>query len=419
MTRFFAAVLLATASATAANTPADAAPTPLTALLDEAAQNNPDIRSARAAWQAAAQVPSQASTPPDPQVTVQSLSVGSPRPLAGFSNSEFAFLGLGVSQDLPYPGKLKLKGEAARQDSALERDKLEGVRRGVLEQVKEAYLEIAYLQQVLDVLDKNGKVLEEIEKVAEDRYRVGQGTQQDVLKAQLERTKLLREAADQNGAMSRQQALLRKLLNRSQDSPGVTAGPLAETPLRLTSDQLMKMARQNSPAVAAGEDTVKRQSLEVEMARKDRYPDFNVQYMWQHTGSPFRDYYSLSFTARLPVYRKRKLNAELDQSVDELNRARHDYESQAQSAFYDVRNQYIAADTAAQMLKIYREGLLPQALASYQAGLASYQTGRLDFESLLASFLDVLNFDSEYWKTLLEHETALARIEQITGAPLN
>jgi hypothetical protein len=71
------------------------------------------------------------------------------------------------------------------------------------------------------------------------------------------------------------------------------------------------------------------------------------------------------------------------------------------------------------MLTIYREGLIPQALAAYQAGLASYQTGSVDFESLFSSFLDVLNFDGEYWKTLMDHETALARIEQITGVSLN
>ena len=53
--------------------------------------------------------------------------MGSPRPFAGFSNSDFAYLGFGVSQDLPYPGKLKLKGEAAQQDAAVGREKLEAV----------------------------------------------------------------------------------------------------------------------------------------------------------------------------------------------------------------------------------------------------------------------------------------------------
>ena len=394
-------------------------PTPLSALLEEATRNNPDILAARRGWQAATQVPSQVSTPPDPQVTIQHVSVGSPRPFAGFSNSDFAYIGFGISQDLPYPGKLRLKGEAAQQDAAVGREKLETVRRSVLQQVKDAYFQIAYVQQTLEVLDRNGKLLEQIEKIADARYRVGEGSQQDVLKAQLERTKLLREVAHHHELMDTQQAQLIKLLNRPPGSPELLMEPLVETPLRYTSNELLEKVRTENPEVASQQEMVKKQSLQVEIARKDRYPDFSVQYMWQHTGEQARDYYMLSFSARIPIYRRRKLNPEMNQAVEELNRSRREYESQVQSSYFDVRNQYIAAETASQMLKIYREGLIPQALATYQAGLASYQTGTLDFESLFSTFMDVLNFDGEYWKTLMEHETALARIEQITGVPLN
>jgi cobalt-zinc-cadmium efflux system outer membrane protein len=389
--------------------------TPLSALLEEAAHRNPEILAARRAWQAATQVSSQVSTMPDPQVTLQHVSVGSPRPFAGYSNSDFAYIGIGVSQDLPFPGKLKLKGEAAERDAAIARDKFESVSRSVLQQVKEAYLQIAYIQQTLGVLERNDRLLEQIEKIADARYRVGQGSQQDVLKAQLERTKLQREFVHHHQVMQTQQALLRNLLNRPGDSPDITAEPLVETPLTASVDDLLAKVRTENPDVTGQREMVNRQSLQVEMARKDRYPDFSVQYMWQHTAEQFRDYCMVSVSARIPVYRRRKLNPEMTQAVEELNRSRREYESQVQSAFFEVRNQYIAAQTASQMLKIYREGLIPQALATYQSGLAAYQTGRLDFESLLSNFMDVLNFDQEYWKALADHETALAKIEQITG----
>lgn len=404
--------------AVAPRLPAADAPTPLSAVLEQASRNNPDVLAARRGWQAATQVPTQVSTLPDPQVTLQSFSVGSPRPFAGFSYSEFAYIGIGFSQDFPFPGKLKLKGEAAQQDAAISRDKLESVRRSVLQQVKEAYVQIAYVQQTLEVLDRNGKLLEQIEKIADARYRVGQGSQQDVLKAQLERTKLLREVAHHHELMGTQQALLMKLLNRPPGSPEIATETLVETPLRYTSDQLLEKVRSSNPDIAGQEEMVKRQSLQVEMARKDKYPDFTLEYMWQRTGLSFPSYYVLTFNARVPIYRRRKLNPEMTQAFEELNRSQREYESQVQSAYFDVRNQYIAAETASQMLKIYREGLIPQALATYRAGLASYQTGSLDFESLFSAFMDVLNFDGEYWKTLMEHETALARIEQITGVPM-
>lgn len=389
--------------------------TPVSALLDEAAQKNPDILAARRAWQAATQVPSQVSTMPDPQVTFQHVSVGSPRPFAGYTNSEFAYIGIGVSQDLPFPGKLKLKGEAAGLDAAISRSKLESVSRTIFQQVKEAYLQTAYIQQTLGVLERNDRLLEQIEKIADARYRVGQGSQQDVLRAQLERTKLQRELVHHHQVMETEQALIRKLLNRSAQSPDITTETLVETPLTVTVDDLLAKVRTQDPEVAGQQEMVNRQSLQVEMARKDRYPDFSAQYMWQHTAEQFRDYYMVSVSARIPIYRRRKLNPEMTQAVEEMNRSRREYESQVQSAFFDVRNEYVAAQTASQMLKIYRDGLIPQALATYESGLVAYQTGRLDFESLLAGFMDVLNFDGEYWKALADHETALAKIEQITG----
>src|ERR1700676_493668 len=105
-------------------------------LLSEAEQNNPQIQPAREGWQAAKQIPSQVSTLPDPQFTVQQVNVGSPRPFAGYTNSDFAYVGLGVSQEIPYPGKLQLRGEIARRDADVVQQQYETVRRSVLAGIK-------------------------------------------------------------------------------------------------------------------------------------------------------------------------------------------------------------------------------------------------------------------------------------------
>jgi outer membrane protein TolC len=390
-------------------------PASLADLVQEAMQKNPDIIAALRGWQAAAQVPSQVSTLPDPQVTVQEFSVGSPRPFAGFSNSDFAYIGFGISQDLPYPGKLKLRGEAAQQDAAVEREKFEAVKRTIVQQVKATYFQIAYLQETLRVLERNSGLLEQIDKIADARYRVGQGTQQDVLKAQLQRTKLLGEIAHHHRLVASAQAQMIKLLNRPPDAPAIATQQLVETSLRYTADELLARVRNEDPQVRRRQEMVKRQSLQVELARKDRYPDFNLQYMYERTGEKFPSYYVLTFNARIPIHRKRKLDPELTQATEELNRSRREYESQVQTEYFDVRDQYIAAQTASEILKIYHDGLIPQALSTYGAGLAAYQTGKLDFETLLSSLVDVLKFNEEYWRALADHETALSRIEQLTG----
>src|SRR6516162_5047121 len=390
-------------------------PTPLAKLIEEAERNNFQILAARHAWKAATLVPSQVSTLPDPQFTVQQFAVGSPRPFAGFSNSDFAYIGLGVAQDLPYPGKLRLRGEIAQRDASTERDRYEAARRSVVEQLKAAYFRLAYELQELQIVERDRKLLEQVAKIAEARYRVGQGNQQDVLKAQLEQTKLLRETEMHHQEHYSLQAQLKQLLNQSANQADVIPETLTETPLNYTVDELLEKVRAENPEVRGQEEMVRRQGLQLELARKDFYPDFSAQYMWQHTAEQFRDYYVLSVSARIPIYRRRRLNPEMTEAVEELERSRREYESQAQSAFFEVRNQYIAAETSSQMLKIYREGLIPQALATYQSGLTAYQTGRLDFESLLLGFMDVLNFDEEYWKALGDHETALGKIEELTG----
>lgn len=388
---------------------------PLAKLIEEAERNNPRIIAARRAWQAATQVPSQVSTLPDPQLTIQQFSVGSPRPFAGFNNSDFAYIGFGISQDLPYPGKLRLRGEIAQRESAVDHDQVELIRRQVIEQLKATYFQLSYVQQTLSVLQRDQKLLAEVEKISEARYRVGQGNQQDILKAQLEETKLLPEIALHHQHMGMLEARLKQLLNRPADSPDLTAEPLTETPLSYTADQLMALIRTGNPNVQAEQETVRQQGLQVALAHKDFYPDFNVQYMWQHTAEQFRDYYMLGFGVQLPIHWRRKQKPHLAQEAEELSSSRRSYEAQVQQSYFDVRDQYLAAKTDAHVLTIYRQGLIPQAAATFNAGLAAYQTGREDFQTLLASYLDVLNLDLEYWRTLADHETALAQLEEITG----
>src|SRR6267154_3284199 len=169
--------------------------TPLSELLAEAEKNNPQIEAARQGWQAAKQLPTQVSTLPDPQFNLQHVSVGSPRPFAGYANSDFAYLGLGVSQDIPYPGKLRLKGEIAKREADVSQQQVESVRRAVFAELKGTYFQLAYLSKTLTILEQDGELLKQVEQAADARYRSGMGTQQDVLQAQLQKTKLLREIA--------------------------------------------------------------------------------------------------------------------------------------------------------------------------------------------------------------------------------
>jgi len=393
--------------------------TPLADLIAEAEKNNPQIESARQGWQAAKQVPTQVATLPDPQFNLQHFSVGSPRPFAGYTNSDFAYIGLGISQDIPYPGKLRLKGEIAKREADVSQQQVESIRRSILAQLKAAYFQLAYLSKTLTILEQDGELLKQVQQAADARYRSGMGTQQDLLQAQLQQTKLLREIAMHHLEVGKLEAQLKQVLSRPQDSPDIEPTDLVETPLVLTYAELLAAAQVQNPEIASAKKMIEKQSLQVDLAHKDFYPDFNVQYMWERTDpTQFRAYYMLSVGVRVPIYHGRKQRPELAQAEAEQLRARSELQAQSQQVAAELRTYFVTTQQISELLKIHREGLSPQSRSAFQAALVAYQSNKQDFQALLAAFLDVLRLDEEYWQNVGEYETAIARLEQITGLSL-
>jgi len=391
-------------------------PTPLRELAQEAEQKNPQIAASFHAWQASRNVPKQASALPETQLSVQQFGVGSPRPFAGYSNSDFAYIGFGASQDIPYPGKQELRGRVAEREADSMEAQTDSVRRMVVGNLKMVYFRLAYIQQTLGVLQKSDELLNEVQQAAEARYRVGQGNQQDVLKAQLQHTKILQQIAHHHQEEGLLEAQLKQFLGRAQESPDIVAEALTARSLSFTAHELLQKASGQNPDVRSKQASIRQQETRVALAHKDFHPDFNVQYMWQHTNGDTRDYYLATFGIRLPNRGRQK--AELTEAEQNQERARRDLDSESQRVLSEVQQQFVRAKTSEDRLKIYSDGLVPQSEATFRAALAAYQSNRQDFESLLSSFLDVLNLDLEYRSELVEHESALAELERLAGVDL-
>jgi outer membrane protein, heavy metal efflux system len=410
---------LSSAAAPAGSTHAvvPAAPaTPLATLVEEADKGNPEIQAAEHGWRAAAEVPKQARALPETQLSLQEFSVGSPRPLAGFNNSEFAYIGVGASQDLPYPGKRALRAEVAAHKAESLHEDATAVRRRVVEALDLTYYRLAYVQQTLGILERNDGLLRQIEQVVESRYGVGQGSQQDVLRAQLQHTKILREVAMHHQEEGQLQAQLKQILNRPQTSPDVVAEPLVPTVLGRSDADLLRQAAEQNPDLRARRESLRGKQTQVELAHREFRPDFNVQATYERTGSQFRDYYMATFGIRLPN-RGRRI-AELAEAEQERARAEQELQADVQRVGSEIAQQLALLRGSEERLRIYDQGLIPQAEATFQAGIAAYESNRQDFETLLGNFLDVLGLNLERRRELADHESTLARLERLTGATL-
>ena len=313
-------------------------PTSLAALIEEMSENDPAILAARKAAEAATHIAPQVSSLPDPQLTLQQFSVGSPRPFAGYSNSDFAYIGLGASQQLPYPGKLKLRADVANRDADVAKVHSEVVSHDEIEKLKATYFQLSYLQQTLGILQRDDALLQQMEQQAEAHYSAGQGNQQDVLKAQLERTKILREISMHHQLAGEAQAELKRIVRRRQDSAEIITQPFSATFLRYTASELLDKVREQDPNIRERSAMVQRNQASVELARKEFRPDFGVSYMWERTDpAQFRAYYMAAFNVNFP--RRKPRQAALAEAQVNVERTQQELDAQLKSALAEVQKQ--------------------------------------------------------------------------------
>ena len=396
--------------------PAQGVPAPLSQLLAEAQANNSQISAADHEVRAARQMAPQAATLPDPKFTYQQFSVGSPKPFAGYTNSDFSYIGIGASQELPYPGKLRLRAAVAERDADVQQAEVAVTKTNIAEAVKADYIQLAYLKQTLGILRQNESVLEQLIQNATAHYTVGEGMQQDVLEAQVSRTKIVREITMHHQEMGKLQAHLKGLLNRDQTSPDIVTEDLIETPLKVTDAELLTSVRSNNPQIQVDASAIQKQDATVASAKREAKPDFELGYMYQNTDRKYRDYYMLTFNVTFP--RKKRVNAGVAEAQEKLLSSRQTLDAHLQEQLAQAQQLYVQASSDEELLKEYREGLLPQSDASYRAALSAYASNKEPFTHVLSYFSDLLNLRLEYARTLLDHETALAHLESMTGATL-
>lgn len=411
------ALLLALAGAMASGLPARGQnPTPLSQILDEARRNNSDLHAAEHAWRASTHLREQATALPSPQFTLQEFSVGSPRPFAGFETSNFAYLGIGASQELPYRGKRRLKGQAADAAANVQQSQIGVLQASITEQLKISYFRLAYLQQTLTLLESSRYTLNQVIDVEVARYSAGQGSQMEVLKAQLERTKLVSEITVHHQEMAEREADLKQLAHRPQDSPDILPEELVPTVLRYSSQEVLNFIRKQNPEIRMEGTSVAKQDAELSSLEREGKPDFSIGYMYQRTGLDFPAYYMVTFGMTLP--RRSRVHAELSEAAESLASAKDHLDAALQKQLADAQKQYAVATRTAELLTQYREGLIPQADSLFHAGLAGYQSNKQSMDSVLTAFNEGLELKRSYQQSVLDHELAIAHLESLTGQAL-
>jgi len=386
-----------------------------------AVHNNPALAAAGKRAEAMAAMPSQVGTLPDPMLSLNAINL----PVDTFSTKQEAMtqMQLGISQAIPFPGKLALEAEAAgylAEGAAQDRQEF---RLLLLRNTRIHWWNLAYLDKALSIIRQNQELLRNLVRIAETKYKTGKGLQQDVLLAQLELSTLLERELELTSARHRESAALNALLGRPansnielprRDKPGLQ-GVGADT------TALKQQARERRPLLLARDYDMQAADSRLARAEKDYYPDFSLGAAYgfrqgsNANGQARPDLASLSLSMSLPLYGGSKQGRAVDQRAAE--------KASAEFSWRDAANQVDAEiDAAASDLRIARDrvqlfeqGILPQARQTTASMQAGYQVNKVDFLNLVRAQLNEFNNDIQYWQQVSHAHQAEARLAAAAG----
>jgi len=388
----------------------------LRALVQEAMERNPEVQAAQRAVQAKrARVP-QAGAWPDPKLSISYGGNVLP-PFTVMPGDPSSARQVMAEQEIPYPGKTRLRTEIATRDADAEALACEAVWRRIAAEVKQAYFDLWFTDQSVSTLRKDRELLENFEKIAEIRYSVGKAAQQDVLKAQVELTRLIERQTVLEQARQTSQAQLNSLRNLPVDSPLGTSEELEISDVEASLDELQAAAQANYPALKQQQTLVAENRLAVDLAKREVRPDFSVGYTYMQRDR-LPDMYGITLSTSLPIFRHRKQAMAIAEAASSLESSQQMEANELTMLRYRVKQEFLGVQAAKQLLKLYSQGIVPQSSLALESSISSYENGAVDFLNVLGNFTTLLDYELSAKQQVANHEKALARLEELTALNL-
>jgi outer membrane protein TolC len=357
----------------------------------------------------------QARSLDDPILSVQLWNIPQPFKATQADNTIF-----GLSQNLPFPGKLALKGDVASRSAEMTEQSIRAKERELVARMKQAYYDVFFAQKAVQIHHEQVELVRQFVAIATTKFRAGKGSQADVLKAQVELSLLLQHLPVLEQRRKTAEAMLNTLLDRDPASPLGMAEEPAQLPLEESVDHLNRLALHDRPELKAAELDVQRSEQSRALAQRQYYPDFNVafqRFQNYQTNDGFGAYVAMSIP--FAFWTKPKYDAgvqEAEAAVSVAQAQQHTLENLTRFQINDLMAKLRATD---QVATLYRTTILPQAEQSLESARAGYRSGKAGFLDLIDTQRAWRGFQLEYYKALVDRQYRLAELEQVVGITLD
>ena len=384
-------------------------------LVQVALARNPAIKSAAERFQAQRARAPQARSLPDPMVSGGWM--GNITPFSVQKGDPSSYRGLTVSQALPFPGKLGLRGKIADREAEAGRWEYEQTERQVVSDVKAAYYAYFYDTKATAITEKNKDLLQKLESIAEARYRVGKGIQQDVLRAQIEVSRIDQKLIVLREEEHTARARLNTLLYQDPESPLPPPAEVKPAIFQHSLDDLYTMAHANDTGLERDRRMIESSRFAVSLAQKAYEPDFDVAYTYEQRPD-MQDMHGVMVGVNIPIFFRSKQREGVIEASHGLNAAQREFDDRMTTVNFEIKQQYLTATASRDLMNLYSKAIVPQSSLALESSMSSYEVGKVDFLSMLDNFIYVLDYEVNYYQELSNYETALARLEPLVNTDL-
>jgi outer membrane protein TolC len=387
------------------------------ALVAEALHERPELASAASLVDAERERARPAAALPDPTL------------LLGIQNDSFTHYSIGTmetswytimaTQAFPWPTKLRARSNVAGFSSRVAEAALHRVQLSVEAQVRRAYVELLLARDQLELLGRLEDLWEKSDGLARARYAVGDAPQSDLLRAQLELTRLRQQRLALEAAERVSLAELNRSRGHAVDDAVATTGGLEHLgePDADQADRALEDAEQRSPELAAARLTVAEAGARHDLAKADRFPDFSVGAGVMPRGQ-LEPMWQLTVGMTLPVYASLKQNRAVAEAAARSDAAASDEKSVRQMLELRIAQRRALLETAKSTTALYRDAILIQSEATATSTLAQYQVGKVPFTSVLETLGGYLADKGAYLESLAEmHRISIAQFELSLDEP--
>ncbi|NQT63729.1 MAG: TolC family protein [Candidatus Marinimicrobia bacterium] len=393
-------------------------------LIKEGLSNNPFRQAYYEDIGIAESKVSQSGALPDPMLSLNLMNL--PFENFGFDQEPMSGKQVAFKQGIPFPGKLGLKEQIAKVGVKISNDQYAEVSNGLVRDISKTYYDLFFVDEAIATIDKNRQLVSELLKVAEQKYAVGKGLQQDVLKAQVELSLMTERLISLNQSRDRIEANLNALLNRPIDQ---SFGSIQKPQIKqysLSFAELKAIGDENRPLLKQWQNRIERSGRKIELAKKNLLPDFAISAAYTQrdilqSGMGGADFLSTGISLNLPIYAKSKQKQNINEKRIEQKSLEERREGVQQKVYRDISNGLTELIENTELLELYRTGIIPQAAQSLESTLTGYQTDKVDFLTLISSQMTLFNLELEYAKLISKHNKNIVDLEFFIGTslPLN